>query len=265
MMYFDGAPAFRTRSNGTSIGVADMDATQEVQILTSNYAAEFGGTSGGQIRIVTRGGEKRLHGSIYEYFRNPVLNANDWGRKANPAPGVCGGATQPVPQQCRPNQFRYNQFGYRVSGPVIIPGTKFNAERKKLFWAFSQEWVKLRQESLRQIRVPTLAMRNGDFSELALPNNIVSASPIFIRDPQKTGTCNATSQVACFSDGGVVNKIPVGRLSPQGMALLRTFPVPTGLISGNNNWQDVRANPNDQSKSTLVMDYTINDKQTLHG
>src|SRR5882724_3522636 len=52
LITFDGAPGTRTRSNGTSIGAADVDSTQEVQILTSNYAPEYGRASGAQIRII---------------------------------------------------------------------------------------------------------------------------------------------------------------------------------------------------------------------
>src|SRR5262249_22187880 len=58
-IFFDGAIGVRTRSNATfSIGTADLDATQEVQILTSNYNAEYGRSAGGQIRIVTKSGTK---------------------------------------------------------------------------------------------------------------------------------------------------------------------------------------------------------------
>src|SRR3954453_6111874 len=58
----DGAVAVRTRSNGTSLGVADADATQEVQILTSNYTAEYGRASGGQIGLVTKSGTGHFSG-----------------------------------------------------------------------------------------------------------------------------------------------------------------------------------------------------------
>src|SRR5215472_11506588 len=54
LITYDGAPAVRTRSNGTSLGSADVDSTQEIQILTTDYAAEYGRSSGGQIRIVTK-------------------------------------------------------------------------------------------------------------------------------------------------------------------------------------------------------------------
>src|SRR5262245_39069261 len=66
LITYDGAPAVRTRSNGTSLGAADVDSTQEIQILTTNYAPEFGRSSGGQIRIVSKAGSQRFHGAAYD-------------------------------------------------------------------------------------------------------------------------------------------------------------------------------------------------------
>src|SRR6202043_3941224 len=80
LITYDGAPAVRTRSNGTSIGAADVDSTQEIQILTADYAPEFGRSSGGQIRIITRSGAQQFHGAAYDYIRNDVFNANTWAR-----------------------------------------------------------------------------------------------------------------------------------------------------------------------------------------
>src|SRR5579859_6751763 len=84
LITYDGAPATRTRSNGTSLGSADVDSTQEVQILTADYAAEYGRTSGGQIRIITKSGGKDFHGAGYDYVRNTVFNANTWTRNHTP-------------------------------------------------------------------------------------------------------------------------------------------------------------------------------------
>src|SRR5690349_4427883 len=63
LITFDGAPAVRTRSNGTSIGVADVDSTQEIQVLTANYSAEYRSAGGGQIRIVSKSGTSQFHGN----------------------------------------------------------------------------------------------------------------------------------------------------------------------------------------------------------
>src|SRR2546430_9465976 len=75
LITYDGAPATRTRSNGTSLGAADVDSTQEIQILTADYAPEYGRTSGGQIRIITKSGTSDFHGSAYEYIRNKIGRA----------------------------------------------------------------------------------------------------------------------------------------------------------------------------------------------
>src|SRR5437867_6778814 len=152
MITYDGAPAVRTRSNGTSIGAADVDSTQEIQILTADYAPEFGRSSGGQIRILTRSGSSDFHGSAYEYLRNDSLNANTWTRNKTPGQNF-------VP----PN--KYNQFGYNVSGPLYIPGV-FNTDKKKLFWYWGEEWVRYRFLDTNSMTVPSLLMRQGDFSEL---------------------------------------------------------------------------------------------------
>src|SRR5207249_1016010 len=156
LITFDGAPATRTRSNGTSIGAADVDSTQEVQILTANYSPEYGRASGAQIRIVTKTGTSQFHGAAYEYLRNNALNANTWSRNANPLTGSAA-------------PLHYNQFGYNFSGPIYIPD-KFNSDKSKLFFFWGQEWLKYRFSesgstvgSNGLIAVPSLQMRQGDF------------------------------------------------------------------------------------------------------
>src|SRR5215467_1666910 len=128
LITFDGAPATRTRSNGTSLGAADVDSTQEVQILTTDYAPEYGRTSGAQIRFTTRTGTNQFHGAAYEYLRNTALNANTWTRNANPLTGFAA-------------PLHYNQFGYNFGGPVYIPG-KFNTDKSKLFFYWGEEWIR---------------------------------------------------------------------------------------------------------------------------
>src|SRR6266550_2729378 len=64
LITFDGAPAVRTRSNGTSLGSADVDSTQEIQILTTDYVAEYRRPSAGQIRIVSKAGCQDLQEQI---------------------------------------------------------------------------------------------------------------------------------------------------------------------------------------------------------
>ncbi len=63
-----------------------MEAMQEFAIQTSTYAPEFGRQPGGQISIVTRSGANEFHGSLFEYFRNDKLDANNWFANANNLP-----------------------------------------------------------------------------------------------------------------------------------------------------------------------------------
>lgn len=261
LITFDGAVGVRTRSNGTSIGTADLDSTQEIQILTANYNAEYGRSSGGQIRMVTKSGSKDFHGNFYEYHRNSALNANSWGRNAaTPANQPCSDPRFEKANHCRPEPFRFNQFGYNLSGPVIIPGTNFNAGRNKLFWLWGQEWFRWNREQTTNIRVPTLKMRQGDFSEL-LPGgpNYVAALGLnyYVRDPQKAGGCSASDTSGCFNDGGVINKIPTARLSPNGLALMRALPEPiSGYFGpGGQNYFQSRAANRSQLKNTISVDF----------
>ncbi len=228
----DGAPGMRTRgADGTAIGVADMDSVSEIQVLTSSYPAEYGRSIGGQVRIVTRSGGRDFHGSAYEYFRNSALNANSWTRNRNPDPSISG----------TPNPFRFNQFGYNLSGPVFIP-KKWNEGRTKLFWLFSQEYVRQRQNASTTQTVASMAMREGNFSELLGPNTFYSA-PRVITDPT-TG--------APFPG----NIIPANRLSPNGIGILKASAAPTpGFLLGTSNYYAVAGAPTNQRKETVSIDF----------
>jgi hypothetical protein len=239
LITYDGAPATRTRSNGTSLGAADVDSTQEIQILTTDYAAEYGRTSGGQIRIITRSGTSEFHGSAYEYLRNTAFNANTWTRNHTAGQDF-------VPP------FHYNQFGYNIGGPFYIPG-KFNTAKSKIFWYWGQEWVRYRFTDSNSLTVPSLLMRQGNFSELLNPNNIFyGGKTVVIKDP--------TNGVP-FSG----NVIPPDMLSPNGLGILKAYPAPnlTTPINGNQNWYLTALHPQNQRKDTLAVDINVTDKQRL--
>jgi len=225
---FDGAPMVRTRSNGTSVGVADVDSTSQIQVLTTSYAAEFGRTSGGQIRMVPKSGTSEFHGSVFEYFRNSALNANTW---KNNQSGTARGA------------FRYNQFGWNLNGPVFFGG--FNKNHDKLFFLVGQEWVKYNHADVSFRKVPTAQMRQGDFSEL-LGSNIFYNRPVQLVDPT-TGTPYAG------------NIIPQGQLSQNGTGLLRAYPLPN-VSAPTYNWVDSALYTESQRKDSVVVDLVPTDR-----
>jgi len=219
LITYDGAPAVRTRSNGTSIGAADVDSTQEIQILTADYAPEFGRSSGGQIRITSKSGSQDFHGAAYEYVRNTIFNANPWQRNAVPR---TSGITAPI---------HYNQFGYNIGGPLYIPN-HFNTSKNKVFWYWGQEWVRYIFTDTNSLTVPTVLMRQGNFSELLDPSNIFYHKTVVLVDP-KTGQPfpgNIIPAPGTATTGSTA--------SPNGLGILNAYPLPnlTTPINGNQNW-----------------------------
>ena len=72
-----GAAQAFSALGGTS-SLVSVEALQEFRVETSSFAPEFGRSPGGQVILTTRSGTNDLHGGLYEYFRNNVLDANDW-------------------------------------------------------------------------------------------------------------------------------------------------------------------------------------------
>ncbi|HEX3544530.1 MAG TPA: TonB-dependent receptor, partial [Candidatus Acidoferrum sp.] len=104
--YANGAPGSVL---GGNLGV---DAIQEFSVLTSNYSAEYGKTSGGVINAITRSGTNQFHGSVYEFARNSALDAKNYFESAS-----VGKAS-----------FQRNQFGGTIGGPIIKDHTFFFAD-----------------------------------------------------------------------------------------------------------------------------------------
>ena len=118
-----------TASGGTN-SLVSIDAMQEFRIQTSSFAPEFGRTPGGQISVVTRSGTNSFHGTAFDYFRNAVLDANDWFANFNRLP-------KPAERQ--------NDFGGVFGGPIL---------KDKTFFFFSYEGLRLGLPSTQETAVP---------------------------------------------------------------------------------------------------------------
>ena len=118
----DGATAIRTRSQGAIVGIQNVDAIQEVQVLTGDYMPEYGRASGGQIRMVTKSGGNRFSGSGSFFYRDDKLQANTWTRNKSPN----------ALENSGPAPFDFKQYGYSLGGPIL---------KDKLFFFAAQEWV----------------------------------------------------------------------------------------------------------------------------
>jgi hypothetical protein len=126
--YANGAPGSVL---GGSLGV---DAIQEFSVLTSNYSAEYGKTSGGVVNAITRSGTAAFHGSAYEFLRNSALDARNF----------FDGPQIP--------SFKRNQFGGSIGGPII---------RERTFFFFDYEGIRQSKGITAVTTVPSLAARNG--------------------------------------------------------------------------------------------------------
>ena len=93
-----------TSAFGGMSNLVSLDALQEFRIQTSTFAPEFGRTPGAKVSVVTKSGTNVFHGTAFEYFRNDVLDANDWFFSNK---GVKKAA------------LRQNDFGGVLGGPIV--------------------------------------------------------------------------------------------------------------------------------------------------
>ena len=131
-------PAF-SALGGTN-NLVSIDALQEFSVQTSTYAPEFGRTPGAQVSIVTRSGTNQFHGTLFDYFRNDALDANDWFANSR-------GLKKPA--------MRQNDFGGVLGGPMIKDHT---------FFFFSYEGLRLRQPQVEITEAPTICARITAFN-----------------------------------------------------------------------------------------------------
>lgn len=188
-----------------------MDAMQEFRVISNNYSAEQGHSTGGVIAMSTRSGTNQFHGSVFEFLRNQVLDARNFFAAERPP-------------------LRLNQFGASFGGPVRKDKTHFFAT-----------WEQTRQVSsvIALQTVPTAAQREGDFSGLApiydpattvgrdrqpFAGNRIPAGrfdPVAVAalnywpQPNRTAGAAGGNNYAANSDSRLLRNIVVGRLDHQ--------------------------------------------------
>jgi hypothetical protein len=173
----DGVDVKEPRYNTMTL-VPSIDAIAEFKIQTASYSAEYGLSSGAQVQVIMKSGTNSLHGTVFEYLRNQVLDAKNYFLNFQ----LPAGAT---PQNKSP--FRRNLFGAFLSGPVVLP--HYNG-RNRTFWSFDYQGRREVSQSTTTAWFPSDAMRGGNFSALLNPVNAsgqLVRSPIVIYD-QLTGT-----------------------------------------------------------------------------
>jgi hypothetical protein len=141
--------------SGSMMTFPSVDSIAEFRVSTSNYSAEYGKSGGAQIEVVTKSGTKAFHGDLFEFIRNDDFDANNW---------FINRTIEPAGEKAPQTPLKRNNFGFTLGGPVYIPKL-YNTDKNKTFFFVSEEWRKNREGTVFNSNVPTLAMRQGDFSQ----------------------------------------------------------------------------------------------------
>ena len=164
---------------GGMSNMVSLDALQEFRIETSSFAPEYGRTPGAQVSVVTKSGTNALHGTAFEYFRNDVLDANDWFADHS---------------DLKKPELRQNDFGGVLGGSII---------KDKLFFFGSYEGLRVRQPKVADTYVPTLATRQN---APAAVQPLLNAFPLPNGPDLGNGTAGFT---ASYSDPSTLNAASV--------------------------------------------------------
>jgi hypothetical protein len=234
----NGANVEEGKNNGTSV-VPNLDSIEEFRIITSNFDAEYGNYSGGQVNVATKSGTNTFHGSAFEFLRNTDLDARNF---FNPAPGQKG-------------DFKQNQFGGTGGGPI---------KHDKLFFFGDYQGTRQIKGNTVTTNVPVTANlpdANGNANVLdqfqsqgansvrglpwanALTSRFAATTgqTVNVGEAYWTPTCTTTAQ--CVFPGGI---IPQAALSPISSMLLGSIPAPNAT------------NPNFNFSSSLAQRLTDN-------
>jgi hypothetical protein len=232
----DGAPANTALYNAPAY-VPVVDAVEEFKVQTNAFSAEFGRTGGGVINIVTRSGGNQLHGSLYEFFRNNHLDANNWFNNR-------AGLALPA--------YTTNQFGAAAGGPVYVPGA-YNG-KDKTFWFFNYEGLRDSKASTVNWTIPTQAQLGGNFAGAAT-----------IYDPTSSVQNAATG--AYLRNPLPANIIPASLINPVSAKIKALWPLPNaaGTASGANNFVATGAVKNVWDSFMARVDHNFGEKVRLFG
>jgi hypothetical protein len=218
------------------------DAIEEFNMITQNAPAEFGNYQGGIVNVTTKGGTNEFHGDVFEFFRNDVLNANNWfnklenveaGSDVAPRPGV-----------------RWNMYGFTLGGPII---------RDKLFFFTDYQGQRFEQYADSAFSAFTSAERGGDFGQLCTDPSVGGSF-------DNNGNCTGGTQVVDPYTGA---NIPFNRLqgyinSDSDPTLTAQYNSGSGVVAQNLLASQYYPSTAVLTNSTILNNYVFSTRTPLN-
>ena len=184
------------------------DITSEVKVLTSNYEAQYGDSTSGQLIISTKSGGEQFHGAAYEYLRNDMFNSFVWG--------IDPGSKKPADKE--------NDYGANIGGPILLPKLHGANSWAKGYFYFNWEGFKDHGSATSStLSIASVANRGGDFSAIA-------SQLYYPNDPAKYGV-DAGTPIAYLGNKNVIDPKYADQNAQKIMSLL---PTPTNGGQSNN-------------------------------
>jgi hypothetical protein len=238
----DGVPDTTPRNssiNNFLVYTPTVDAVAEFKVETNSLSAQYGRFNGGVINVVLKSGSNQLHGSVYEFLRNSVMDANYFFNNRS-------GIALPA--------LKRNQFGFTLGGPVVLPHL-YNGHNKTFFF-MDYEGYRESLASTSSFTVPTALQLRGDFSQTTTS----AGQLIRIYDPQSTTLVNGTLTRTAFAG----NIIPTSRLDPVALALAKYYPAPNNTSLTNNFLRSTAVRFTDDTGDARI-DHQFSDKNRFFG
>lgn len=236
----DGAPN-TTGTTGNVAYIPPAGVVEEFKIQTATFDAANGFASGAVVNVSLKSGTNNLHGQFYEFFQNPVLNANSFFNNLSGQPRA---------------NIRQHRFGANANGPLVLP--KLYDGHNKTFWMYGYEGIKdtFPRQTVTD-NVPTAAQRKGDFSQL-----LALGSQYQIHDPATIAPA-ANGRFSRQPLSG--NLIPASRLSPAALALEKYWPAANlaGTRDFANNYTILVPDIDDFWTHVFRVDHNLSERNRL--
>jgi hypothetical protein len=244
------------------------DNVQEYRVTTHNATAESGRNSGANVAIATRGGTNEIHGTVFHFFRNSVLNANDFFNNAQKYQALAQGNTAIAERFNRPD-LKLNQYGGEVGGPIIKNKTFF-------FGSWQDQRIKITQPINRSFGTPVLytpEARAGIFRYFVGGQNRPAGSVGAVVDANGKPLypdCSATITSNCIRSYNIYANDPRAIGADRVVkAYLDRYPAPNNYTAGDGlNTAGYSWNTPSSTQGPNIMgriDHTFNERQSIFG